>query len=216
MTINSIFIKLLLRNKTYWTNKLNIHSKIVIKSFYKNSESSLLSSMRSINALLLESISNSLNSYSFINQVLLFSHLHNKLLSKFSLSGSVFLTSDSVSHLSSNNLIISTLNVRNLFNVCRNSSNISILYHIIFSIYINIINIFNSKLLYGFNWSSSKLPKHSHKYTVLRSPHIDKKSREQFEILTHKSLISGLNLLGSDSVNYIKNKSNSEYIEYIY
>jgi hypothetical protein len=188
----------------------------VIKSFYKNSESSLLSSMRSINALLLESISNSLNSYSFINQVLLFSHLHNKLLSKFSLSGSVFLTSDSVSHLSSNNLIISTLNVRNLFNVCRNNSNISILYHIIFSIYINIINIFNSKLLYDFNWSSSKLPKHSHKYTVLRSPHIDKKSREQFEILTHKSLISGLNLLGSDSVNYIKNKSNSEYIEYIY
>jgi small subunit ribosomal protein S10 len=26
-------------------------------------------------------------------------------------------------------------------------------------------------------------------YTVLRSPHIDKKSREQFEIRTHKRLI---------------------------
>ena len=52
MTINSIFIKLLLRNKIYWANRLNLHSKIVIKSFYKNSESSLLSSMRSINALL--------------------------------------------------------------------------------------------------------------------------------------------------------------------
>ena len=27
------------------------------------------------------------------------------------------------------------------------------------------------------------------KYTVLRSPHIDKKSREQFEIRTHKRLL---------------------------
>ena len=27
------------------------------------------------------------------------------------------------------------------------------------------------------------------RYTVLRSPHIDKKSREQFEIRTHKRLI---------------------------
>jgi small subunit ribosomal protein S10 len=27
------------------------------------------------------------------------------------------------------------------------------------------------------------------RYTVLRSPHVDKKSREQFEIRTHKRLI---------------------------
>ncbi|MEO2036460.1 MAG: 30S ribosomal protein S10 [Planctomycetaceae bacterium] len=33
------------------------------------------------------------------------------------------------------------------------------------------------------------LPTHIEKYTVLRSPHIDKKSREQFEIRTHKRLI---------------------------
>ena len=30
------------------------------------------------------------------------------------------------------------------------------------------------------------LPTRIEKYTVLRSPHIDKKSREQFEIRTHK------------------------------
>jgi len=30
------------------------------------------------------------------------------------------------------------------------------------------------------------LPTHKEKFTVLRSPHIDKKSREQFEIRTHK------------------------------
>ena len=33
------------------------------------------------------------------------------------------------------------------------------------------------------------LPTDINKYTVLRSPHIDKKSREQFEIRTHKRLI---------------------------
>jgi len=33
------------------------------------------------------------------------------------------------------------------------------------------------------------LPTQISRYTVLRSPHIDKKSREQFEIRTHKRLI---------------------------
>jgi small subunit ribosomal protein S10 len=33
------------------------------------------------------------------------------------------------------------------------------------------------------------LPTRIERYTVLRSPHIDKKSREQFEIRTHKRLI---------------------------
>ena len=33
------------------------------------------------------------------------------------------------------------------------------------------------------------LPTSTRKWTVLRSPHVDKKSREQFEIRTHKRLI---------------------------
>lgn len=33
------------------------------------------------------------------------------------------------------------------------------------------------------------LPTRTNKYCVLRSPHIDKKSREQFEIRTHKRLL---------------------------
>ena len=33
------------------------------------------------------------------------------------------------------------------------------------------------------------LPTNINKYTVLRGPHIDKKSREQFEIRTHKRLL---------------------------
>ena len=37
------------------------------------------------------------------------------------------------------------------------------------------------------------LPTSITKYTVNRSPHIDKKSREQFEIRTHKRLLDILN-----------------------
>ncbi|MDA8088958.1 MAG: 30S ribosomal protein S10 [Nitrospiraceae bacterium] len=33
------------------------------------------------------------------------------------------------------------------------------------------------------------LPTKISKYTVLRSPHVDKKSREQFEIRTHKRIV---------------------------
>ena len=33
------------------------------------------------------------------------------------------------------------------------------------------------------------LPTRRNRYTVLRSPHVDKKSREQFEIRTHKRLL---------------------------
>jgi small subunit ribosomal protein S10 len=33
------------------------------------------------------------------------------------------------------------------------------------------------------------LPTSKNKWTVLRSPHVDKKSREQFEIRTHKRLV---------------------------
>jgi len=37
------------------------------------------------------------------------------------------------------------------------------------------------------------LPTAIERYTVLRSPHVDKKSREQFEIRTHKRLIELIN-----------------------
>ena len=37
------------------------------------------------------------------------------------------------------------------------------------------------------------LPTRIEKFTVLRSPHIDKKSREQFEIRTHKRVLDIVN-----------------------
>ncbi len=40
------------------------------------------------------------------------------------------------------------------------------------------------------------LPTRREIYTVLRSPHVDRKSREQFEIRTHKRLVDILNPTG--------------------
>ena len=37
------------------------------------------------------------------------------------------------------------------------------------------------------------LPTEKNKWTVLRSPHVDKKSREQFEIRTHKRVLEIIN-----------------------
>lgn len=216
MTIHNILIKLLLRNRNYWAGKLNLHSKIVIKSFYKNSEDTLLTSMKNINALLLEIINNTLNNSSFINKMLLFSILHNNLLSGYNLFNSRLLISDSVSSIPTNSYMITPYIVDRISMNYNRNEDINVLYNIINSVHINIMNVLSSKLLYKFSWKISKLPNNSKKITVLRSPHIDKKSREQFEIVTHKSNISGLNLLSNLDLDYIKNKSNSDYIEYIY
>jgi small subunit ribosomal protein S10 len=43
------------------------------------------------------------------------------------------------------------------------------------------------------------LPTNIQKYCVLRSPHVDKKSREHFEMRTHKRLIDILNQDGLGS-----------------
>jgi small subunit ribosomal protein S10 len=42
------------------------------------------------------------------------------------------------------------------------------------------------------------LPTAKNKWTVLRSPHVDKKSREQFEVRTHKRLIEHLRADAAD------------------
>ena len=38
-------------------------------------------------------------------------------------------------------------------------------------------------------WGPIPLPTEINRYTVLRSPHVNKKSREQFEVRTHKRLL---------------------------
>ena len=60
---------------------------------------------------------------------------------------------------------------------------------------------------------SISLPTKIQRYTVLRSPHIDKKSREQFEIRHYKKLLiiyfDPLNTLEVANVQYIVNYINN-------
>jgi ribosomal protein S10 len=69
------------------------------------------------------------------------------------------------------------------------------------------------KFNYIFLWNTSKLPTKFHKFTILRSPHIDKRSREQFEITTHKSIINGYSILEHEYINFIEKKINNNYFE---
>ena len=50
------------------------------------------------------------------------------------------------------------------------------------------------------------LPTHIERYTVLRSPHVNKRSREQFEIRTHKRLIDIIDPTANtvDALNSLK------------
>jgi small subunit ribosomal protein S10 len=47
--------------------------------------------------------------------------------------------------------------------------------------------------IFNYSISSIAFPKKQTIFTVLRSPHIDKKSREQFEIRTHIRMLDILN-----------------------
>ena len=51
------------------------------------------------------------------------------------------------------------------------------------------LNTVYLSILVGNGIGPIPLPTRIERYTVLRSPHIDKKSREQFESRTHKRLI---------------------------
>ena len=76
------------------------------------------------------------------------------------------------------------------------------------SYYLNNI-VFQLKTLVNKNKSNTIqqlfLPLQKEKYTVLRSPHVDKKSREQFERITHKRVL----ILKSNNTKL----SNRKYIE---
>ena len=48
------------------------------------------------------------------------------------------------------------------------------------------------------------LPTHIERFTVLRSPHIDKEAREQFEMKTHKRLLEIQNPTGN-TIDKLKN-----------
>jgi len=208
--INFLFFKLFLKSNLYWINKLNLKSSIINKSFYKNEDLNIINSFNKLNNNLLNKIVINLHDSTYLYKILNYLYLKLYFSNFFSISKYFF-------YISNNSLKMNNyLYKKNKFNF-KLKYNFNILLNLFYFFFINFTYLSNIKIFNLNKFSSvSKLPNKSSKITILRSPHIDKKAREQFEILTHKSYIKSLNFFGNNIINIISNKNNNSYIEYIF
>jgi small subunit ribosomal protein S10 len=208
--LSYLFLKLFLKNNSYWLNKLNLKSIIITKSFYKNEDLKVINLFNNLNTNLLKYIISNFYELSYSYKIL--NYLYLKFYINLNNKNNKFYFYSFPNSYSNCYL----LNLKNNLDL-KNKLNLNLIYFlfyfyfIYFMSYLN-IKLFNSKKLFNI----SKLPNKISKITILRSPHIDKKSREQFEIITHKSYIKSLNFFGNSIINLINNKNNNSYIEYIF
>lgn len=116
----------------------------------------------------------------------LFTNLFVQLKSIYSF---LILKKKNYSIINYSNLITKESNFSDSFSVLKNKSNSNLNFNSLFSIYYTML--FSKLFFFMFksaNLSYFSLPIKRNKYTILRSPHIDKKSREQFE-LKHSYLV---------------------------
>jgi small subunit ribosomal protein S10 len=208
--LSYLFLKLFLKNNSYWLNKLNLKSIIITKSFYKNEDSKVINLFNNLNINLLKYIISNFYELSYSYKIL--NYLYLKFYINLNSKNNKFYFY-SFSNTYSNCYL---LNLKNNLDL-KNKLNLNLIYFLFYFYFIYFISylnikLFNSKKLFNI----SKLPNKISKITILRSPHIDKKSREQFEIITHKSYIKSLNFFGNNIINLINNKNNNSYIEYIF
>lgn len=71
------------------------------------------------------------------------------------------------------------------------------------SLYLYINFLKKNFKIFNFNFKVLNLPKKKKRITLIRSPHVNKKSREQFELITHKSTI------------YVKGPSSNSYLKWL-
>ncbi len=205
--LSYLFLQLFLKKSLFFIKKLNINSNIIVKSFYKNEDINVISSFNKLNVNILDNITTNLLELKYFYKLIGYLYIKNN---NSLLNNNFFINID---NSYSNKLYLVSSNKFNL----KNKVNLNIIYflfnyYLLFFVFHLNLKIKNNKKLY----SISKLPNKISKITVLRSPHIDKKSREQFEILTHKSYIQSVNLFNNNIVNIINNKTNNSYIEYIF
>jgi len=205
--LSYLFLQLFLKKSLFFIKKLNINSNIIVKSFYKNEDINVISSFNKLNVNILDNITTNLLELKYFYKLIGYLYIKNN---NSLLNNNFFINID---NSYSNKLYLVSSNKFNL----KNKVNLNIIYflfnyYLLFFVFNLNLKIKNNKKLY----SISKLPNKISKITVLRSPHIDKKSREQFEILTHKSYIQSVNLFNNNIVNIINNKTNNSYIEYIF
>lgn len=213
--IKFIFFELSYKKNKNWNKKLMLNLSLVIKSFYKNEQLILSNNLKLINNNLSYVFYNNLFNTSFLYKLLSFFYIKN-------ISDSLFFKFSSYYNLNKNAFLFNTklLKPVSSFHIEKNTNKFKFfnnyylilvyLYFIEFSHHLNMKNLNESK------YSVSKLPNKSKKITLLRSPHIDKRSREQFEIVTHKSLINGTNLLDSNIVDFLIQNTDNTYIEINY
>jgi hypothetical protein len=211
------FFELSLKRKKIWNKKLNLNLNLIVKSFYKNEEFKLVNNLLKMNYNLLYKFSNNLfkNYYLFkllyvyiIRDYININNIININRKYIFLKNNILFSDNKLLH---NYYHFLEKNDNNSFKKSNRNYFITIYFYFIYFIY-----LLNLKLLNDNNFKISKLPNKGRKITLLRSPHIDKRSREQFEIITHKSLVSGINLLGNNTIDFLNKKTNNLYIEVIY
>lgn len=213
--IKFIFFELSYKKNKNWNNKLMLNLNLVIKSFYKNEELILSNNLKSINNNLSYVFYNNLYNTCFLYKLLSFFYIKN-------LSDSSYFKSSNYYNFNKNSFLFNTklLKSINHFHIEKNTNKSKFFnnYYLIlvYLYFIEFSHHLNMKILNESKYSVSKLPNKSKKITLLRSPHIDKRSREQFEIVTHKSLISGTNLLDSNIIDFLIQKTDNTYIEINY
>jgi hypothetical protein len=92
------------------------------------------------------------------------------------------------------------LNVINVNNLTNNTNSIFSLFFSLYSLKLFFIMFKSLKVSYF------ALPIKRNKFTILRSPHIDKKSREQFELKHFNIVLNELSMFSLTNNNFLNNQ----------
>jgi hypothetical protein len=202
-----LFLNLFLKTNFNWLVKKSFNFKFSIKSFYKNEEKNIIFFLEKLIKNVLLHSSNNIHEYiyiyKFLSYVLIKKNLINKNINK------IYNTSYNIDYNYNNNYI----NKKEIIKNEKKDFNF-LLISLVYFYFIYFFYFFILKFQIGLVIKNSKLPNKISKITLLRSPHIDKKSREQFEIIRHKSITYLLNIFNNNIFNIIKNKNNNSYIEF--
>ncbi|MDF2698981.1 MAG: Ribosomal protein S10p/S20e [Haloplasmataceae bacterium] len=203
-----LFFKLFLKQNYSMINDIKLKLDFFIKSFYKNEEFNITSYFSELNNSLLYKFNKELDRLSFLQKMLISFYIKN--LNSLIKRNSYFMF-DCYSFSSVNKYITSYRYDKYIKQLCK----LNFLYFFLYFFFVLSILYISLKLNLASSVKFSKLPNKISKLTLLRSPHIDKKSREQFELLTHKSYVRSLNLFDNNIFSLIRFKNNYSYIEYL-
>lgn len=209
-----LFIKLFLKNNNSLISDLNLKTQFNIKSFYKHEDKKIVSYLKSLNSKILKYKSLSYSKLFLYYKIYIF-----YFLSTYKYNYKSYIYGCSHNSYVNNSYLDNSSNFNYYFNTgYNNSTHFNSFKKFIFYFYF-VYFLLNTSVKLSIsdrNTKVSNLPNKISKITILRSPHIDKKSREQFEIITRKFHINSLNLFNSNIYNIITENTNNSYIELVH